>query len=142
MAQYLSKYLFEKYEDEAIFASSKCVLPGITSMNPESVADVVDDANIMLTSLIIICNYIRDTFGKRAILPESAHNLGTGYIEAEYRTYEYKKEKGMEKEHINFWYIQDYSHLTSQKLPLTNDCSCHFWQHHPQWSLPLLAQFL
>ena len=58
---------------------------------------MVDDSNINLTSLRIICNYIRDTFGKRAILPESAHNLGTGYIEEEYRTHEYDKEKGMKK---------------------------------------------
>ena len=49
---------------------------------------MVDDANITLTSLIIICNYLRDAFGKRAILPEeSVQNLGTGYMEAEYRTY-------------------------------------------------------
>ena len=33
-------------------------------MNPESVAAMVDDVNIMLTILIIIWNYIRDTFGK------------------------------------------------------------------------------
>ena len=50
-------------------------------MNPESVASVVDDSNITLTSLIIICNYIRDAFGKRAILPgEAVQNLGTGYM--------------------------------------------------------------
>ena len=45
---------------------------------------MVDDANINLTSLRIICNYIRDSFGKRAILSEeSVQNLGTGYMEAE-----------------------------------------------------------
>ena len=45
-------------------------------MKPESVAAMVDDANITLTSLILICNYIKDAFGKRAILPEKAvHNL-------------------------------------------------------------------
>ena len=58
-------------------------------MNPESVADMVDDANIMLIILIIICNYIRYAFEKSAILPEEAvHNLETGYMEAEYGTYE------------------------------------------------------
>ena len=47
-----------------------------------------DDANITLTRLIIICNYIIYSFGKRDILPEeSVQNLGTGYMEAEYRTY-------------------------------------------------------
>ena len=51
---------------------------------------MVDDANVTLTNLRIICNYIRDAFGKRAILSEEeVHNLGTGYMEAEYRTYEY-----------------------------------------------------
>ena len=66
---------------------------------------MVDYANITLTSLRIICNYIRDAFGKSAILPEEAvHNLGTGYIEAEYGTYEYEKEKGMENFCIDFWY--------------------------------------
>ena len=89
MAQYLSKYLFEKYEDEAIFAASKCGFPANTSMNPESVSAMVDDAKINLTSLRIIRNYIRDAFGKRAILPESLHNLVTGYMEAEYGTYEH-----------------------------------------------------
>ena len=55
---------------------------------------MVDDSNINLTSLRIICNYIRDTFGKSAILPEEAvHNLGTGYMGVEYGTYEYYKEK-------------------------------------------------
>ena len=50
-------------------------------MNPESVSSVVDAANIMLTILRIIFNYIRDTFEKRANLPEEAvHNLGTGYM--------------------------------------------------------------
>ena len=44
---------------------------------------MVDDYYINLTSLRIICNYIRDAFGKSAILPEEAvHNLGTGYMEA------------------------------------------------------------
>ena len=52
------------------FAASQCGLPVITSINPESVAAMVDDDNIMLTSFRIICNYIRDAFGKRAILPE------------------------------------------------------------------------
>ena len=33
---------------------------------------------------------------KHAILPEeSVYNLGTGYMEAEYGTYEYEKEKGL-----------------------------------------------
>ena len=59
-------------------------------MKPESVSSVVDDANITLTSLRIICNYIIDAFGKCDILPEEAlHNLGRGYMEAEYGTYEY-----------------------------------------------------
>ena len=58
-------------------------------MNPESVSAMVDDNNITLTSLRIIFNYIRDAFGKCAIFPEEAvHNLGTGYTEAEYGTYE------------------------------------------------------
>ena len=49
---------------------------------------MVDYDNITLTSLIIICNYIIYAFGKRAILPEEAvHNLGTGYMEAEYGKY-------------------------------------------------------
>ena len=64
-------------------------------MNPESVYAMVDDAKIMLTILRIICNYIRDSFWKRAILPEEAvHNLETGCIESEYGTYKYEKEKG------------------------------------------------
>ena len=57
MAQYLSKYFFEKYEDEAIVSASQCGLSVRTSMNPESAADMVDDENITLTSLRIICNY-------------------------------------------------------------------------------------
>ena len=53
---------------------------------------MIYDANTSLTSLIIICNYIRYVFGERAILTEEAvHNLVTGYIEAEYGTYEYEK---------------------------------------------------
>ena len=81
MTQYLSNYLFEKYEDESIFAASQCGLPVSTSTNPESVASMVDDADITLTSLRIICNYIGDAFGKSAILSEEVvHNLGTGYI--------------------------------------------------------------
>ena len=57
---------------------------------------MIDYANISLTRQIIICNYIRDAFGNRAILPEEAvHNLGTGYMQSEYRTYEYDKDKGM-----------------------------------------------
>ena len=68
--------MFEKYEDEVIVSASQCGLLVSTSMNPESVSDMVDDAKITLTILIIICNYIRDAFGKRAILPEEAvHNL-------------------------------------------------------------------
>ena len=106
MAQYLSKCLFEKYEDETIFAASKCRLSVSTFMSTESVADMVNDSNITLTSLRIICNYIRDEICKRAILPEKAeHNLGTRYMEAEYRTYGYYKDKGVKKDHITFWYI-------------------------------------
>ena len=45
-------------------------------MNIEEVSYMVDDFNIALTSLRIIRNYIRDVFGKRAILPEKpVHNL-------------------------------------------------------------------
>ena len=81
MAQYLSKYLFNKYKDREMFAAFQCGLSVSNSINPEPVAAMVDDANITLTSWRIICNYIRDAFGKRAMLPEeSVHNLGTGYI--------------------------------------------------------------
>ena len=115
MAQYLSKYLFEKYEYEAIFAVYQCGLPVRTSMKPKSFAAMVDDANILLIILRIIWNYIRDAFGKRAILPEKAvHNLGTGYMEAEYKNYENEKEKGVENDHINFWYSQADCLLTSR----------------------------
>ena len=49
---------------------------------------MVDDANITLTSLRIICNYIIYAFEKRAILSEEeVQNLGTGCMEAEYGTY-------------------------------------------------------
>ena len=83
MAQYLSKYLFEKYEGEPIFAASDYGLPVNTSMNPESVVSMADDANINLTRLRIIYIFIRDAFGKHAILPEEAvHNLETEYMEA------------------------------------------------------------
>ena len=34
ISQYLSKYLFKKYEDEAIFPSSQCGFPVSTSMKP------------------------------------------------------------------------------------------------------------
>ena len=55
---------------------------------------MVDDANITLTVLRIICNNIIDAFGKHAILPEGAvNNLGIGYTEEEYGTHEYEKEK-------------------------------------------------
>ena len=57
MAQYLSNYLFEKDEDEAIFAASQYGLPVRTSMKPELVTIIIDDANIKMTSLIIICYY-------------------------------------------------------------------------------------
>ena len=51
---------------------------------------MADDANINLTILRIICNYVRDAFGKSDILPEEeVHHLGAGYMEAEYGTYEY-----------------------------------------------------
>ena len=83
MAQYLSKYLFEKYEDEAFFDAYQCGLPVITSINPYSFAAMVDDSNITLTRLIIIYNYIIYAFGKRGVLPEkTVHNLGIGYIES------------------------------------------------------------
>ena len=60
-------------------SASQCGLPIGTPMNPESVAAMVNDTNITITRLIIICNYLRDAFGKRAILLEEAvHNLGTG----------------------------------------------------------------
>ena len=86
MAEYLSKYLSEKYEDEAFFAASKCSSPFSTSMNLESVAAMVDDSNITLTRLRIICNYTRYSFGKLPILPEEAvQNLVIGYMEVEYR---------------------------------------------------------
>ena len=67
MAQYPSKYLFEKYEHEEMFVASQCGLPVSTSMNPESVSYMIDDANITLTRFRILCNFIRDSFGKRAI---------------------------------------------------------------------------
>ena len=75
MAQYLSKYLFEKYEDEEFFFAHQCGLTVRTSMNPLSVSDMVDYANITLTSLRIICNYIRDAFWRRTILPGEAVNI-------------------------------------------------------------------
>ena len=50
-------------------------MPVSTSIKTESVSAMVDDANITLTSWGIICNYIRDAFEKRAILPgEAVHN--------------------------------------------------------------------
>ena len=70
MAQYLSKYLFKKYEDEAIFVASQCELPIINSTKIKTIASMVDDANITLTRSIIICNNIRNSFGKRDILPK------------------------------------------------------------------------
>ena len=70
------------------------------------------------------------------------HNLGTGYTEKEYGTYEYEKEKDMEKEHINFWYRQADSHFTSRALSLTNERSCHFYQNNSQLLPPLLVQCL
>ena len=68
---------------------------------------MVDDSNITLTSFRTICNYIRDAFGKCNILPEEEmKNLEKVYMKAEYRTYEYEKEKGMTKYCIHFWYKQ------------------------------------
>ena len=77
---------------------------------------MVDDANITLHIFRITCNYTRYTFGKHAILTEEAvQNLGTGYMEAEYRTYEYTKEKGTEKDKINFWYRQTVLLITFER---------------------------
>ena len=106
MSQYLSKYLFNKYEYEAIFATSQYGLSVRIFMNPELVSDVVDDSKTTMTILRIICNYIIDTFGKCSILPEEAmHNIGKGCMEEEYGRYEYENDKGMEHYCISFWYI-------------------------------------
>ena len=122
--QHLSKNLFDKYEDESIFAASQCGLLVSTSMNPESVAAMVDDANINLTKFRIICNYIRDAFGKSDILTEEAvKNLGTGYMRSEYGTYEYEKDKGTEKDHINFWYRKADCILTFELSHMMCVCS-------------------
>ena len=43
-----------------LFEASQCGFPVVTSMNQESFSDMVDYANITLTILIIIFNYIRD----------------------------------------------------------------------------------
>ena len=59
--------MFEKYEYESFVAAFKCELSVGTSMKPESGDTMVDDANIMLTSLIIICNYTIYSFRKRSI---------------------------------------------------------------------------
>ena len=57
---------------------------------------MVDYSDITLNRWRIIYNYIRDAFGKRDILPEEAvHNLATGYMQSEYRTYEYDIDNGM-----------------------------------------------
>ena len=56
MAQYLSKYFFEKYEYEAIVSAFQWFSPFRTSVKPESVASIVGYANITLTRLIIIYN--------------------------------------------------------------------------------------
>ena len=48
------------------------------------------------------------------------HNLGTGYMEAEYGTYEDEKEKGMEKEQINLLYRQAGCLIILYVLSLTN----------------------
>ena len=59
-------------------------------MNPELVSYMVDAVNIVLTSLIIICNYIREAFGKYAILPlDAVRNVGTVYMEVYYGPYQY-----------------------------------------------------
>ena len=93
---------------------------------------MVDDANMMLTSLRIICNYKIDTFGKRDILPEEAvHNLGKGYMVVEYGTYKYEIEKRTENENINFWYKQADCSLTRRTLSLTNYCSYQFFSIIP-----------
>ena len=92
MAQNLLKYLFDKYEDEAFFSASQCGLPISNSMKPEYIYSIVDDYNITLTGLRIICNYMRDAFGMQYILPEEAvHNLRTEYMESEYGKYDYEK---------------------------------------------------
>ena len=115
MAQNLQNYSFEKYEDEASFSASRDGLPVRTSTNAESVVTMVDDDNITMTSLRIVCNCIRDAFGKRNILPEEAvHTLGPGYMEVEYVTYEWDKEKGMDNDYINFWYRKTECLLTSR----------------------------
>ena len=88
---------------------------------------MVEDANIILTCLSIICNNRRYAFEKRDILPEEeVHNLGTGYMVAEYGTYEYEIEKGTENNNINFWYIQAECLLTTHTFSLTNYCSYQF----------------
>ena len=46
----------------------------------------------------------------------------------------------MENDHINFWYRQSGFLLTSRALSLTNECSCHFVQHHPQLLPPFLVR--
>ena len=49
MAQYLSKYLFEKYKGEEMFDAFNYALPDRNSMKPESVSSMVDDDNITHT---------------------------------------------------------------------------------------------
>ena len=52
------------------FSSSQCGLSIRIYIKPESAAVVVDDVNITMTVLRIICIYIRYAFGKRDILSE------------------------------------------------------------------------
>ena len=48
-----------------------------------SICHMADNANIILSILRKICNYIRNVSGKHAILPEYAvQNQGTGQMEA------------------------------------------------------------
>ena len=109
-AEFMANWLFTHHEDVSLLVAKQRGLPILQQMDEHTAAAMWKESKTSIYSQRIILKFLRDTFGRRIVIPEKKiQALGSDFVRARYGSISYKKkEKGKKNENvkeeiINFW---------------------------------------
>jgi hypothetical protein len=137
-AQWICTYLGKRYEDAFRTAATQLGFPSVVQMDPYGVIAVFDDANVTITQMKTIKQYLRHCLGNRVFIPDYKvrAEFTKELVMPEYGSYSYLSENAKEEkklpEQIDHWSYDPALQLCSEVETLINQRGArHGLTHYP-----------
>ena len=120
-AYLVSREICKEYKTSMLLALKEHGIPVLQQMDKVTAGTMWSDSQVTLYQQQKILKYMRHTFGRKIIIPETkVQNMGSGYVKPHFGIYNFKKGTTTNPEKFNYWMRCSLNYSYNQPYTISN----------------------